>query len=166
MILTVTALDSKGDPVADLTAADFRVSDDGKEKPRIAFRSPSEKPAAETPPAETVILYDLLNSGYSHRDYDMTFIDRALEPLEVADNVYLYFLTNHGVIYPIHGFPPRTKWLFIPAARAGCARIPVAAAPWTRQIHALLDQGVQKVYGFRTADSPTRDTARPQRSRR
>ncbi len=152
VILTVTALDAKGDPVADLTAADFRVSDDGKEKPVLAFHSPSEKPAAETPPAVTVILYDLLNSGYSHHDYDFTYIDRALEPLEVADHVYLYFLTNHGVIYPIHGFPSPDQMAFHPAARAVASDPPAATAPWTKQIRALLDDGIQKVYGFRTVD--------------
>ena len=143
VILNITALDGHGDPVTDLARDDFQIFDDGKRQTIASFQAGAAKPVAETPPPSTLILFDLLNSNAINRDYTSTFIVHALEPLETADNVYLYLLTNRGEVFPVHPFPLTGTTV------GGGTR---ATTPWTRQVHPLLDQAIQKVYGFRPAD--------------
>jgi hypothetical protein len=78
---------------------------------------------------------DLLNSIPNQREYTSLII-RVLEPLETGDSVYLYLLTNHGDLYPVHAL-----------------RTPPAGHPWTMQIHPLLDRAIQDVYGIRPMDA-------------
>lgn len=156
VILNVTALDAKGHPVTDLTSADFQIFDDGKLQHIASFKASAAQSDAETPPATTLILFDLLNSIPAHRGYLSNQIIRALETVETGDSVYFYLLTNHGDLYPVHALPtPQGK---TPASRASDAeedRKP-ASTPWTRQIHPLLDEAIQKVYGLRPMDDKDR----------
>ena len=99
-----------------------------------------------------MILFDLLNSNGLNRDYISTFIVRSLEPLETADTVFLYLLTNHGELFPVHDFPLPQQMPVLPRARGPEAPGSAATPPWTKQIHPLLDEAIQKVYGFRPMD--------------
>ncbi len=148
LILNVTALDDRGDPVTDLTREELQVFDDGKPQSIVTFVPGAAKPVAETPPSATVIFYDLLNFNNRNREYVSTFIVKALQPLETADTVYLYLLTDRGEIFPVHGFPETPPAPYLQTTR-GASGENSAPPPWTRQIKPLLDQAIQKVYGIR-----------------
>ncbi len=152
LILNVTALDERGDPVTDLTSDEIRIYDDGKPQSISTFVPGAAKPVAETPPAATVVLFDLLNFNNQNREYVSTFIVKALEHLETADTVYVYLLTNRGEIFPVHGFPDSPPAAYLRTTRGAGDGKSGAASPWTVQIKPLLDLAIQKVYGIRPED--------------
>ncbi len=136
--LDVIAVDAHGEPVTDLTADDFQIDDAGKRQ-KIAFfhhRDISPVTAAllkpnqfsnrgSNAPHATVILFDVLNIGFGLREKVANEIVRSLEPLEAADDVYLYLLLSpDGRLYPVHEF-----------GEGGATQ----GAPWTRKIKPLMD---------------------------
>ena len=131
VIVNATAIDAQGQPVTDLTSTDFQILDEGKLRPIASLESSAMRSSGRPQPPTTVILFDLLNSVRGHREYISTLIVRALEPLETADSVYLYLLTNRGDVYPVR--------VLIEGARDTQEDVKQAAAPWTGQIHPLLD---------------------------
>jgi VWFA-related protein len=137
VILNVTAVDAKGHPVTDLTSADFQIFDQGKVQHIASFQA-SAAIARETP-STTLIFFDLLNVIPGQREYESSTIIHALEPLETGDSVYLYLLTNHGDLYPVHALP----------TPKGTMSQPGTGTPWTQQIHPLLDRAIRDVYGLR-----------------
>ncbi|MFZ0963832.1 MAG: VWA domain-containing protein [Terriglobia bacterium] len=143
-VLNVAAIDEKGQPVTDLTSADFKVFDDGKVQPIVNFNSIPVQPTGNTQPPTTLVLFDLLNSLPSQRDYFSTLIIRALEPQARGDLVYLYLLTNHGDLYPVRALSMPQPTAVPPQGARGPAE-----PPWTRQVLPLLDQAIQKVYGIK-----------------
>ena len=151
--LNVVALDSQGNPVEDLTAADFQVSDQGKPQRIVSFVSNPDpkqlsapsKPGGPatgpgTPARPLVILFDLLNADFSKRGFGKEEIERALEHMEASDFLYLYLLTNAGDLYPVHPIPSRT------------AEVAPDKTPWTAQIRPMLEDAINKVYGLRPVD--------------
>jgi VWFA-related protein len=151
--LNVVALDSRGDPVEDLTAADFQVSDQGKPQRIVSFvSSPDPKQLSSlskpgggaaglgTAARPIVILFDLLNADFSNRGFGKEEIERALEHMEASDFLYLYLLTNAGDLYPVHAIPSRT------------AEAVPDKTPWTTQIRPMLEDAINKVYGLRPVD--------------
>lgn len=154
--LNVVALDSHGQPVTDLTAADFQITDLGKPQKIVFFRrkdasSPEQVPALGPkefsnrtqvkPLHATIILFDLLNQGFSSRGMAASQIVRSLEPLDAGNSLYLYLLSVDGKLYPVRGFLPGE----------GTAH-PAPGAPWTRQIRPLLDQALREVTRIRSPD--------------
>jgi VWFA-related protein len=134
VVLNVTALDTKGQPVTALTGADFEIFDDGKRQTISTFKGPEAATAGIEP--TTVILFDLLNVVPAQREYTATLLTRALEPLEKADSIYLYLLTNHGDLFPVRGLvrgPDPT----------------LEGEHWNKFTRGLLDGAIQKVYGLR-----------------
>ena len=142
--LNILALDAKGHPVTDLASAGFRIYDDGKLQTIASFKPG----AAHSQPPTTLIFFDLLNSVSGHREYISTQIVRALEPLGTDASVYLYILTTHGEIYPVHALPP-------PAGKAQEDES-AAATPWTGKAHVLLDRAIQDVYALPHMDNNDR----------
>jgi VWFA-related protein len=153
--LNVVAVDGKGNPVADLKAGDFHVTDSGKpqEIDAISHRDTRLQQAAPLGPNEfsnragtgvgpaTVILFDLLNEHMDARGPAWNQLLHALEPLESSTGLYLYLLTVDGRLYPVHGLPDNEKEAGIPDT-----------APWTRQIKALLDDAMHTVFRVRPVD--------------
>jgi len=135
MTLSVFAFSSDGHPVIDLTSTDFRLFDEDAPQAITSFRAPPQSAVATTP-ATTVILFDLLNTFPLQREYISSGIVRSLQPLESAQGVYLYLLTNTGELYPVHPDHPAA----------------VDTTPWTRQIDPLLDHGIGVVRSFRPVD--------------
>jgi VWFA-related protein len=157
-VLIVTALDKQGQPVTDLTSADFKIRDDGKVRPIANFNAILASSTGKTGLPTTLVLFDLLNTIPRQRDYLSTVIVHTLEPLERGDSVYFYLLTNQGDVYPVRALsmPEQTA---VPPGGAGVteSRGP-ASPPWTGQIHPLLDQAMQKVYGLRPKDEQDQGT--------
>src|SRR5580704_13634116 len=133
--LNVVAVDGHGDRVTDLTSDDFQIADAGKSQKIAFFRHRDVKSAppeslnpnefsnrtSAGPPHSTVILIDLLNERPDTWGDSWNELVRFLQPLETADDLYLYLITADGRLYPVHGF-----------AEGGTA--PRQGAPWTRQI--------------------------------
>jgi hypothetical protein len=147
-VLNVTALDEKGRPVTDLTSADFQIFDDGKPQKITDFFPPL--PAAPGMAASTtLILFDLLNSVFTERENTATLIVQALQPVETGDSVFLYLLTNHGDLVPVHALAMPQK-ATVPVR--GASHQKSSDSPWTQQVHPLLDQEIEKVNALRIQD--------------
>ena len=152
--LDVVTLDRNGQPVVDLDHDDFEVSDNGKRQ-RIAFFRPPESVRPLLPPAGpheffnrsetgtspgTVILLDLLNARFLVRATGWNEIIRALQRLKSPDSVYLYLLTIHGRLYPVHP-------LSLMPARAH-----PPGPPWTANIKDVLSRLMREQSGLRSID--------------
>jgi VWFA-related protein len=145
-VLNVTALDDKGQPVTDLTSADFQIFDDDKPQPIANFNSLFTQGTGKTSPPTILILFDLLNTFAGQREDSTTLIVRSLQPLEAGDSVFLYLLTNRGELFPVHALTlPRQSTG--PDRGAGDQR--PHDPPWTQQVRPLLDQAIQKVNAMR-----------------
>jgi VWFA-related protein len=141
-VLNVTALNDKGQPVMDLNASDFQVFDEDQPK-RISDFYPPMPPARGRPVSATLVLFDLLNSTYGQREDTSTLVVRALEPLETADSIYVYLLTNQAELYNVHDLYKSQP------AKAGAGDAQTSDPPWTQQIRPLLDQAMQNVNALR-----------------
>ena len=152
MSLNVVAVDGRGQPVTDLTSADFEVSDGGKNQP-IAFFRPAPAPAVQQRKSPgtneysnrggaamthaTLMIFDLLNGDTADRGVTWNEIARALEARESSDFLYLYLLTREGKLYPVHPLPESP------------ADIHPADVPWTKQVKSQLDQAMKAVNRLR-----------------
>ncbi|HEX5227704.1 MAG TPA: VWA domain-containing protein [Bryobacteraceae bacterium] len=153
--LNVVALDNHGRPVTDLTSDDFQISDAGKPQKISFFRQVREgsrvaqvsagqgftnRPPGATRNA-TVILFDLLNLGFTERGVAANYLVHDLGPLESADSLYLYLLSVNAKFFALHGvFPGET-----PATQT-------PDVPWTKDIKTSLDSGLRSVMSLRSPD--------------
>jgi VWFA-related protein len=142
--LSVGALNSSGEPVLDLKADDFQVSDQGKPQRIVFFRGKAnaEPPAphefsnrAGAPPHSTVILFDLLNENQSDRQNVSRQVGRSLQQLESGDGLYFYLLTLEGNLSPIHPM----------GGKSG------DDSTWTREIEKTLDKAMKAANHARPA---------------
>jgi VWFA-related protein len=153
--LNVVALDAKGQSVMDLTAAEFRVLDNGKAQTIATFRRRDSAPAPSLPlgprqysnrsgatiPHATVILFDQLNTQFADRGYVFNQLVHSLQPFESSDNLYLYLITTNGSLYPVHGLPGSEG--DAPQKEDGA---------WTRDIQARLNEAVRVNLAHRPTD--------------
>jgi VWFA-related protein len=135
--LNVTAVDSSGQPVADLRPEDFQILDNGKPRRIVWFRSMQRKRSRPTP--ATFILFDLFNADFAARGLSANEITRAVEKLESGDNVYLYLLTSKAKLFAIHS-------VVSPAQTAQ------DDGPWTRRVKPMLDQALREVNALKVGD--------------
>jgi VWFA-related protein len=142
----VVAVNRKGTPVTDLTSADFQIFDEGKLQQIASFRADSGRTSV------ILIVFDLLNAIPSQRAFTSTSIVRALEPSEESDSIYLYILTNQGSFYPIHALPVARPALLLHKTTEDKMRETPKNAPWTREIHSLMEQAADKVVRLRPRD--------------
>jgi len=152
--LNVVAADAKGQSVMDLSAADFRIVDNGKPQTIASFRRREALQASFAPlgprqfsnrssgdiPHATVVLFDLMNMRFEDRGYVITQLVHALQQFESGDNLYLYLLTVNGRLYPVHGLP----------ASAGDTAAKDAA--WPRDVQAKLMEAMQDTSAQRPMD--------------
>ena len=156
--LNVVVLDKHGQPITDLTADDFQITDSGKPQkisffrrngqaagqnrvPAVAPNKFSNRPF-DRPPNATVILFDLMNLGFGARGIAANQLVRNLSGLQSADSLYLYLVTFDGKLFPVHAIPPG----------GGRPERPPDAAPWTRQIKPLMDSALRSTTTFRSPD--------------
>jgi VWFA-related protein len=152
------ALDASGQPVTDLTAADFKIADQGKSETILAFQKPVVGPAAPLAPLEfsnrrggmphaAVILFDMINQNQADRLDNWKELDKAVPQLESGENVYFYVLTLEGVLTPIHGFGPGSAadktW---PQGFAAVFDKVMKAASHARPVQSGMEDEVKKTY--------------------
>jgi VWFA-related protein len=156
VILNVTALDSRGRPVTDLTSADFRIFEDVKRREITSFKTTSAQDPPGTRPPPIVILFDLMNTPWSRREYMANRIIKVLNPLETDEGIYLYLLTTDGELYPVrpHGTGQAAAIEQGSIASPGDTEKP-DDAPWTKTIRPLLMHAINEVRGFRDEDDQT-----------
>lgn len=136
--LNVVAVDSAGRPVADLTASDFAVSDNGSKQQIVSVRlNQSDKPRP------VVILFDLMNSSEASRGPVWNALKTSLAHTSFEGPLYLYLLTEDGSLYAVHALPGG------PGA-AGAADAPDAS--WTKDIGPMMDAAMRKVTQLRPQD--------------
>jgi VWFA-related protein len=159
MHLYPVALDASGQPVTDLTAADFKIVDQGKPETIFAFHKPDVGPAAPLAPLErsnrpggtmphaTVILFDMINQNQADRLDNWKELDKSLPQLESGENVYFYVLTLEGVLTPIHAFGPASAddktW---PKDVAVVLDKVMKAASHARPVQSGMEDEVKKTY--------------------
>jgi len=112
--LSVAAVDSSGQPVTDLNAADFKVTDQGNPQDVVLFHRNQAEAAPAKPgeysnrsaaaPHSTVILFDLLNESKTDTLEVWHNLDRLLPQLESGDSLYFYLLNMEGGLSAIHPF--------------------------------------------------------------
>ncbi len=154
LTVDVVAVDSHGQPVNDLTADDFQVTDANKAEKMVFFRhrdatlwqvpklAPNEFSNRDGSAIThaTVILFDLMNESFSTRGTAADQINKCLENLESADDVYLYLLTVEGRLFGVHGLP-------------GAEEHPEPdAAPWNKKIKPLMDRALRDVLRTRPVE--------------
>ncbi len=142
--LNVVAVDSRGQPVTDLTSDDFQITDAGKPQTIVYFHhndSRREQPLplrpnefsnriAGTVPHVTLILLDLMNLRFGTQSVAANQLVRDLESMESADGLYLYLLRVDGTASPVRSFDDER------ATGPG-------GTPWTRQIKPRLDEAMK-----------------------
>lgn len=152
--LNVVAFDNHNQPVTDLTEADFRVSDAGKAQRIVFFRGndaarlagsqlePREftnRPGGQARHA-TLILFDFLNDNMGASGAAAQQLVHALEKLESDDDLYLYFLTREGHLFPVRPLP------------GGEGEIqPAEGGPWTKQSKQMIEQAMKATASLRQA---------------
>jgi VWFA-related protein len=107
------AVDAAGQPVTDLTADDFKVTDQSKPETIFAFRQPNTAAApkldvlefsnrASKTPHTTVILFDMINLLDADRLENWKTLDKAIPQLDSGEHVFFYVLNLEGTLIPIH----------------------------------------------------------------
>lgn len=148
--LSVSVTNAKGEPVTDLEPADLHVREDGKPRQIVFFRFAGKKDQGEPAAGEfsnrrrsapTVILFDRWNERMLTATSAWQGIRDALPHMNSVDRFFIYFLTNHGDLFPVHPLPSTD------------ADLRAAPNPSASELRAKLDDAVQKLRGFRDFDA-------------
>jgi len=149
--LDVLVLDRHGQPVINLDQDDFKVFDGGKSQRILYFRPPRVRQDTAAPnvyanqlgpglPTTTIILLDLLNAKFMLRANGWREIIHAVDGLKSSDNVYLYLLTIHGKLYPVHPLSPVT------------GRVRPSGLSWAEKERVELARLMREQSGLRSVD--------------
>jgi VWFA-related protein len=150
--LNVVALDGKDLPVEDLSADDFQVTDNGKPQPILFFRhndkrleaTPETGPRVFTnrpagrPAHATAILLDFLNESFSAAGTAQDELLKALSRVEAGDDLYLYFLTRDGRLYPVRGIP------------AGEGEASAGGSDWLSHPRPMVEKAIKETFSLRS----------------
>lgn len=77
--LDVVVTDAAGKPVRDLQAHDFRIFEDGAERPIATFAGPDPNARAQDAPTQMIIVIDSLNNGFTEMGYMRQGLVRFLQ---------------------------------------------------------------------------------------
>lgn len=144
VIVDVTVTDEKGEPVTDLTANDFVLTEDGKEQKVLSFEShgapdssQAQLEAAELPPnvfsnvpvgaklpgPVNVILFDVLNTSPQSSGYAREQMLKFVESLPRNQHIALFFLGKR--LSMVQGPTGRTDELIEAAKRLLYEKVPL-----------------------------------------
>ncbi len=148
--LNLVALDAQDQPATRLTAADFKLFEDGKTQPIVfchftgAWPLPTKPVTGEysnrsAPPRHaTVILIDLLTDQLMSDSIIGGEVVDALKDIESPESIYLYILTAKGELYPIHPIPNAVS--------------PPEPQPWTVNVAPLMRAALKALVGLKPVD--------------
>ncbi len=147
--LNLAATNSRDEPVTDLQPSDLQLREEGKPQPVVFFHfaGGNRSMAAHAPgefdnhaaAAPVVILFDRWNERLVLSGRSGIELGAAIQHLETAGNIYIYFLTNKGELAPVHPLP----------GTDGDVR---AADPSPQELRDELEHGIQEYQGFRARD--------------
>lgn len=110
--ITLLASDRRGQPITDLTAAEFEVLDDGQPQTildlhRVGTRGDVERGTADLAFRHTLILIDALNTDFRDQTRLRKAVGEVLEGVDAREERVAVFLFN-GELYMLHDFldPP------------------------------------------------------------
>jgi VWFA-related protein len=148
--LSVAATDASRDPVIDLAASDIQIREDGQLRPAVFFRfagprrstlPPAEGEIANHPaPAPTVILIDRWNERFTATASAWVDVANALQHTESVERLFIYFLTNHGDLFPVQA---------LPTSEAGLGTLAQATPA---ELRSKVDDAARKLNGLRDVD--------------
>lgn len=138
--LNVAATNSRDEPVTDLQPSDLQLREEGKPQRIVFFRfAGSNRTMAAPAPGEfvnhpaaapVVILLDRWNERLVMSGRSGIELGAAIQHLETAGNVYVYFLTNKAELVPLQSAPN----------------------PSPADLRAALERGIEENQGFRARD--------------
>jgi VWFA-related protein len=147
--LNLAATNSRDEPVTDLQASDLQLREEGKPQPIAFFHfAGSNRTMTAHAPGEfdnhaaaapVVILFDRWNERLVLSGRSGTELGTAIQHLETAGNIYIYFLTNKGELAPVHPLP----------GTDGDVRV---ADPSPQELRDELEHGIQEYQGFHARD--------------
>ncbi len=148
--LDVSATNTHGEPITNLQASDIQVREDGKARPIAFFRfQGSKRPVlphaagelfnpAPSPPL--VILLDRWNERMMASAAAWLELGTAFQHMETVNNVFVYFLTPKGDLFPVHPLPGNENEALH------------AAQVTPDQLRQKLDDAVKNLQGLRDLD--------------
>jgi VWFA-related protein len=149
--LSVAATNVQGEPVADLLPADIQVLEDGKPRPVVFFRFAGSRRSVEPPgvgdfinrpgPIPTVILFDRWNERMLTSARAWTELSAALQHLESVNQIYIYFLTGSGELFPVQPLPLTS------------ADVRIGPEQSAADLRDKLDRAVRQFQGLRAVDA-------------
>jgi VWFA-related protein len=153
--LTIVATDASGKAVTDLRLDELKLREDGEPRPITFFRfagsphalashGPTDFANRPAPPPPLVILLDSWDDGFLDDAGGWMELSTAVQRLESAENVYVYFLTSLGEMIPVRPLPG-----------PGVASQPAAGSS-PAELRARLDEAVQRSRGLRSRDDSYR----------
>ena len=138
--LNIAATNSRDEPVTDLQLSDLQLREEGKPQPIVFFRfAGSNRTMAAPAPGEFVnhpaaapvaILLDRWNERLVMSGRSGIELGTAIQHLETAGNVSVYFLTSKGEVVPLQ----------------------IAANASPSELRAALERGIEENQGFRARD--------------
>jgi VWFA-related protein len=115
VLLRPIVSDTRGQPLNDLTAADFKITDQDKAQTIYFFRRPappnppmgpreySNRPNG-VPPHATAILFDLMSDSEANWVDTWRLLTKSVPQVEPGGLLYFYLLDPNGELVPVHGF--------------------------------------------------------------
>jgi VWFA-related protein len=148
--LNVAATNSRDEPVTDLQASDLQLREEGKPQPIAFFRfAGTNRTMAAHAPGEfdnhttaqpVVILFDRWNERLVTSAKSGIELGTAIQHLETAGNIYIYFLTSKGELAAVHPLP----------GTEGDVRATPDPSP--AELRDELEHGIEEYQGFRARD--------------
>jgi hypothetical protein len=115
--LDLFAHDAHGVPVTDLRPEEIRITDSGRHYPIVHFRAAT---ATDAFPHAVVVVVDQIKAREKLTSFTWDRIGAAMRAQPSGSHLYLYVLTTHRSLLPIHAIPD--SWVDAPLPDPAWAR--------------------------------------------